>query len=166
MLQYNQTKTKIAEHAIIIPGAIVVGDTHVSDLANIWFNATVRGDMASITIGKGTNIQDNAVIHTDTNLPTTIGEYVTIGHSAIVHAATVKDHALIGMGSVILNGAVIEARAMVAAGTIVPPGKVVPEGMLALGNPMRIVRPLTAEEIDANHKNALRYIELARSYHE
>ena len=122
--------------------------------------------MAKITIGEGTNIQDNAVVHTDTMLPTAIGKYVTVGHSAIIHACTVKDHALIGMGSVILNKAVIGEYAMVAAGTLVPPGKVVPPKTLVMGSPMRIVRELSEEEIKANHKNALTYISLAQSYHD
>lgn len=162
---YKTLKPNISKEAVILPSAQVVGDTKIDKLASVWFNATVRGDMASITIEEGTNIQDNAVVHTDTNLPTFIGKYVTVGHSAIIHACTVKDHALIGMGSIILNKAVIGEYAMVAAGTLVPPGKVVPPRTLVMGSPMRIVRELTDEEIKANHENALTYIRLAGSYH-
>ena len=166
MIDYMNTKPNISSKAWIMPSAIVVGEVKIADLASIWFNVTVRGDMARIDIGEGTNIQDNAVIHTDTSLPTHIGKYVTVGHSAIVHAATVGVHALIVMRSVILNGAIIGEQAMVAAGTVVPPGKVVPPRTLVLGNPMRVIRELTESEIKANLNNAMTYIKLAGSYHE
>ncbi len=161
---YKNIKPNIASDAIILPTAVVVGDVTIDSKASVWFNATVRGDMARISIGEGTNIQDNAVVHTDTSLPTSIGKYVTVGHSAIIHAATVGDYALIGMGSVILNKAVIGEYAMVAAGTVVPPGKVVPPKSLALGNPMRIIRQLSESEIDSNLKNTLTYIKLSKEY--
>jgi len=161
---YKDILPKISEQAYIQPGAVVVGDVTIAAKANVWFNATIRGDMAAITIGEGTNIQDNAVVHTDTSLPTTIGNFVTVGHSAIIHAATVGDYALIGMGSIILNKAVIGEKAMVAAGTLVPPGKIVPARTLVMGNPMHIVRELTDAEIEANLKNTMTYIGLAGSY--
>lgn len=163
-MNYKNIKPNISKDAYILDSAVVVGDCTIHKFASVWFNTTVRGDMASIEIGEGTNIQDNAVVHTDTNLPTKIGKFVTVGHSAIIHAATVGDYALIGMGSVILNGAQIGDSAMVAAGTVVPPGKVVPPGMLALGNPMKIIRPLTEDELKANLKNAKTYIQLAEEY--
>lgn len=163
-MRYKDTLPNISTSAKIMEQATVIGDVDIADLANVWFHATVRGDMAPIKIGEGTNIQDNAVIHTDTSLPTFIGKYVTVGHSAIVHAATVEDDALIGMGSIILNGAVIGEGAMVAAGTLVPPGKKVPPKMLAMGSPMRLIRPLTEKEIEANRQNALKYIQLAKEY--
>ncbi|XFA98946.1 gamma carbonic anhydrase family protein [Candidatus Izemoplasma sp. B36] len=163
-MKYKNIEPNISDKAYIIGNAVVVGDTLIKEDSSIWFNATVRGDMAEIVIGKGTNIQDNAVVHTDTSKPTYIGDYVTVGHSAIIHAATVGDYALIGMGSVILNGAKIGKQAMVAAGTVVPPGKVVPDRMLALGNPMRIIRELTDAEIQKNLENAETYIRLAQSY--
>ncbi len=163
---YKNIKPNIDPQAILLPSAVVVGDVTLEAKANIWFNATVRGDMASIFIGEGTNIQDNAVVHTDTNLPTHIGKYVTVGHSAIIHAATVGDYALIGMGSIILNKAVIGEKAMVAAGTLVPPGKIVPPRTLVMGNPMRIVRELSDEEVEANRHNSLHYIDLSGQYHD
>ena len=163
-MKYKDMEPKISEKAFIIGNATVVGDTTIGENSSIWFNATVRGDMAKIVIGKGTNIQDNAVIHTDTSMPTIIGNNVTVGHSAIIHAATVGDNVLIGMGSVILNGAKVEKNAMVAAGTIVPPGKIVPEKTLGLGNPMRIIRQLKEDEIKKNIENAKTYINLAKDY--
>lgn len=161
---YKNIEPKISEAAYIMPQAVVVGDVTIGPQASVWFNATVRGDMASVSIGIGTNIQDNAVVHTDTALPTVIGDYVTVGHSAIIHAATVGNHALIGMGSIILNQATVGEFAMVAAGTVVPPGKTVPPRTLVLGNPMRIIRELTDAEIEANKRNAMTYIRLAESY--
>lgn len=161
---FNDIKPNISQKAFILESATVVGDVKIDAFASVWFNATVRGDMASIEIGEGTNIQDNAVVHTDTLKPTKIGKYVTVGHSAIIHAATVGDYALIGMGSIILNGATIGDFAMVAAGTLVPPGKTVPARTLVLGNPMRIIRVLTDEEIEANISNAKTYISLAKGY--
>ena len=152
------------DKTVINLGATITGDVEVGKDVNFWFNASVRGDMESITIGEGTNIQDNAVIHVNTNSPTAIGKFVTVGHSAIVHAATVKDYALIGMGSIILDKAVVEEYAMVAAGTVVPPGKIVPSRHLVMGNPMRIVRELSDEEVKANIDNALYYIALSKEY--
>lgn len=162
---YKNSKPKISKEAYILDSAQVVADVTIAPLANVWFNATVRGDMASIEIGEGTNIQDNAVVHTDTAKPTKIGKYVTVGHSAIIHAATVGDYALIGMGSIILNGAEVGECAMVGAGTLVPPGKKVPPRTLVIGNPMRILRELSEAEIEANKNNAQTYIKLAKEYH-
>jgi len=152
------------DKTVINLGATITGDVVIDKDVNLWFNVSVRGDMESITIGEGTNIQDNAVIHVNTNSPTAIGKFVTVGHSAIVHAATVKDYALIGMGSIILDKAVVEEYAMVAAGTVVPPGKIVPSRHLVMGNPMRIVRELSDEEVKANIDNALYYIALSKEY--
>ncbi|MDD3122363.1 MAG: gamma carbonic anhydrase family protein [Candidatus Izemoplasmatales bacterium] len=161
---YKDKIPNIQESAKIFDGAVVVGDVLIHESVSIWYNTTIRGDMARVEIGKYTNIQDNAVIHTNTNLPTIIGHSVTVGHSAIIHAATVKDHALIGMGSIILDGAVISEYAMVGAGCLVPPGKIVPPRTLVLGNPMRIVRELTDEEISNNNDNINHYLLLMKEY--
>lgn len=161
---YDHTHPDIDETVRVFPGAIIVGDVIIRKQVNIWFNAVVRGDMASIVIGENTNIQDQVVIHTNIDAPVRIGKNVTIGHSAIIHAATIHDDALIGMGSIILDKAVVETGAMVAAGTVVPPGKTVPSGMLAMGNPMRIVRELTQAEKDQNAANIAYYLHLAHSY--
>ncbi len=164
MLKYKGKVPALDKTAIVFPGAKIIGDVNIAKDVNVWFNATIRGDMAKIEILEGTNIQDNAVVHTDTDLPTHIGKFVTVGHSAIIHAATVKDYALIGMGSIILNGAKVGEYAMVGAGCLVPPGKVVPPRTLVVGNPMKIVRELTEDEINANINNAKVYIELSRNY--
>jgi carbonic anhydrase/acetyltransferase-like protein (isoleucine patch superfamily) len=163
-ISYNHTHPDIDDTARVFPGVIIVGDVTIHSQVNIWFNAVVRGDMASIEIGENTNIQDQVVIHTNIDAPVRIGKNVTIGHSAIIHAATILDDALIGMGAIILDKAVVESGAMVAAGTVVPPGKKVPSGMLAMGNPMRIVRELTQAEKDQNAANIAYYLNLANSY--
>ncbi len=156
----------MADSVIVFPGAAVIGDCSIGANVSVWFNASVRGDMDKIEILEGTNIQDNAVIHTNTDMPTYIGRYVTVGHSAIIHAAKINDYALIGMGSVILDGAEVGEYAMVGAGCVVPPGKKVPPRTLVVGNPMRIVRELSEAEMKANYHNAEVYIQLAKDYHD
>lgn len=162
-VKYLNFKEQIDETVVNL-GAVVIGDVVLKKDVNLWFNATVRGDMADVFIDEGTNIQDNVVVHTNTDTPTRVGKMVTVGHSAILHGCTVGDYALIGMGSVILDKAIVEDYAMVAAGTIVPPGKVVPARTLVMGNPMRIVRVLSEEEIQANIDNAKHYIKLSKEY--
>jgi carbonic anhydrase/acetyltransferase-like protein (isoleucine patch superfamily) len=162
-MKYKDIVPKIDKSAIILSGK-VIGDVTLKKDVNVWFNATIRGDMARVVIEEGTNIQDNAVVHTNTDIPTSIGKMVTVGHSAIIHACTVQDNALIGMGAIILDKAQVCEAAMVAAGTVVPPGKIVPPRTLVMGNPMRIVRELTEAEIEANIENARKYIKLAKEY--
>jgi len=152
---------RVHSKATVMSGVRMSGDVTIEEGVNIWFNASLRGDMAKIIVGKNTNIQDNAVIHTNTDMPTIIGSHITIGHGAIIHAATIHDHALIGMGAIILDGAIVEEYAMVGAGCLVPPGKVVPKNTLVVGNPMKIVRELTKEEIEANQKNVEVYLQMA-----
>jgi carbonic anhydrase/acetyltransferase-like protein (isoleucine patch superfamily) len=159
---YLDLKPRIAETAIVFPSAVIAGDVTLADGVNVWHNATIRGDMAPVTIGADTNVQDNAVIHTNDGLPTVIGARVTVGHGAIIHAATIGDDALVGMGSVILDGAVVGAGAMIGAGALVPPRKVIPPRALVVGNPMRIVRELTEDELSHNRRNVERYLELSR----
>ncbi|MFA5007041.1 MAG: gamma carbonic anhydrase family protein [Candidatus Izemoplasmatales bacterium] len=156
-------RPRIDPSAVAMPTAVVTGDVTIGADVSVWHHAVVRGDMAPVSIGSMTNVQDGAVIHTNTGLPTTIGARVTIGHLAIVHAATVEDDALVGMGAILLDGAIVGAGAMVAAGTVVPPRKVVPPGTLAIGNPMRIARDLTEAERAANRLNVEHYVALAKA---
>lgn len=138
----------------IAPNATVVGDVILKENANIWYGAVLRGDHGTITVGKGTNIQDNAVIHEET----TIGDFCTVGHGAIVHGCTVGDHCLIGMGAIILDGAVLGAHCMVGAGALVTGKTNAPAGSLLLGSPAKVVRPLTPEELASLEKSAADYI--------
>ena len=149
---------KIAESTFIAPGAIVLGDVTIGEDVGIWYHATIRGDKSTITIGKGSNIQDNAVVHVDTNYSVTIGENVTVGHGAIIHGCSIGDNTLVGMGAIVMNGAVIGNNCIVAAGALVTGGTVVPDNSLILGNPAKIKRPVTEEEI----RNAKEYVQEAR----
>ena len=136
----------------IAPSASVIGDVSIGEKSSVWYGAVLRGDVNSIRIGAQTNIQDNTVIHVaKTNVggvaaPTIIGDRVTVGHNAILHACTVKDDAFIGMGATVMDGAVVESGAMVAAGALVTPGTVVPTGQLWAGAPAKFMREMTAEE--------------------
>ena len=151
-------KPQIDEQAVVADGAVVLGDVTIEKNASVWYNAVIRGDVNSISIGEGTNIQDLAVLHVDADAPLSIGQNVTIGHGAILHGCTIKDQALIGMGAIVLNGAEIGKGSMIAAGALVPQNTVVPDGALHMGNPAKFRRMLTEEELTANLKNAANYI--------
>lgn len=152
----------IDPEAFIAEGAIVRGDVRIERNASIWYNAVLRGDVDSITVGEGSNIQDGCVVHVDRGCPVRIGRNVTVGHGAIVHGCTIGDGALIGMGAIILNGAVIGEGCIVGAGALVTQGKHIPAGMLVVGSPARTVRAVTPEEREHNLANAQLYIEEAR----
>ncbi len=145
-------------------GSVIKGDVDCGENVSIWYNATIRGDIESITIGDNTNIQDNVVIHVDVNYKTTIGDNVTVGHSAVLHGCTIGNNTVIGMGAIILNGAKIGNNCIVGAGTLITQNKEIPDGSLVYGNPAQIIRPLTEEEIKQNTANAQWYVEEAR-YH-
>lgn len=149
---------------LICPGAQVVGDVTLGDRASVWFNAVIRGDLAPVTVGAETNVQDGAVLHVDTGVPLCVGARVTVGHGAILHACTVGDGALIGMGAIVLSGAAVGEEALVGAGALVPEGKVIPPRCLALGVPARVVRELTPEEVERLGESAARYVALAARY--
>jgi carbonic anhydrase/acetyltransferase-like protein (isoleucine patch superfamily) len=155
----------LGQNVLIASGARIIGKVSAGDETSFWFNVVARGDVQSITIGQRTNIQDNTVIHvTSKTGPCTIGDDVTIGHQAILHACTVGDRVLVGMGSVILDGAVIGPDTMIGAGSLISPGKTYPEKHLILGSPARAVRPLSDKELDFLRLSALQYIETAMSY--
>lgn len=153
---------KLAESVFIAPGAIVLGDVTADRDVGIWYHATVRGDRAPIVIGKGSNIQDNCVVHVDKEHPVEIGEHVTIGHGAIIHGSRIGDNSLIGMGAILLNGCVIGKNCIVGAGALVTQNTVIPDNSLVLGNPGRIKRSVTPEEIAANRRNADFYVQEAK----
>ena len=142
----------------IAANATVVGDVRLGKDVGIWYGAVLRGDTDPITVGDGTNIQDNAILHAHT----VVGKNCTVGHAAIVHGCTVGDNCVIGMGSIILNGAVIGNDCIVGAGAVVTGKMNAPDGSLILGNPAKVVKPLTAEQIRANAHSAEHYIELAQ----
>lgn len=154
----------IGKQVFIARGAIVIGAVEIGDHASIWYNAVVRGDINRISIGEGTNVQDNVVLHLADDYPCVLGNYVTVGHSAIVHAATVRDESLIGMGAVVLDGAEIGAQCLIGAKTLIPPGKKIPEGSLVMGVPGKIIRTLDREERHSLKLWADKYVENARFY--
>lgn len=156
-------RPQIHETAFIAPGAVVLGNVTVGADVGIWYNAVVRGDRGSVEIGRGSNIQDNAVVHLDGGHPVVIGENVTVGHGAIVHGCTVGDNSLIGMGAIIMNGAQIGRNCIVGAGALVTQDAQVPDNSLVLGSPAKIKRSVTEAEIAKNLHNAGLYVEEARA---
>ncbi|HJJ99143.1 MAG TPA: gamma carbonic anhydrase family protein [Methanocorpusculum sp.] len=155
---------KNGERTFIAPNAMVTGDVTLGDDVTVLFGAVLRADMAPITIGNRSNVQDNAVIHESIGYSVNIGENVSIGHGAIIHGCTIKDDCLIGMGAIILNGAVIGRGSLIAAGALVSERKVIPDNSLVMGVPGKVIRELTPEEIARNRKNADTYVHVGRRY--
>ena len=145
-------------------GAVIVGDVTLAEDCSVWFNATLRGDTAPITIGPRTNVQEGAIFHADPGYPAMVGAGVTVGHGAIIHGAQIGDNTLIGMRAVVLNGAVIGENCIVGANALVTEGKVFPAGFLILGSPAKAVRPLTPEEIEGNRRAMETYVQRARAF--
>ncbi len=145
-------------------GAVVVGDVEIGEESSVWYQAVLRGDINRIVIGRGSNVQDGAVIHLERDRGTQVGEWVTIGHRAIVHACRIDDEVLIGMGSIVLDGAEIGARSIVGAGAVVTGGTKIPAGSLVLGMPGKAVRQLSLEEQASIRGWAERYVTLSRAY--
>lgn len=150
--------------AYVSPGAFLSGSVTLGARASIWPAASLRADIAPISIGEESNVQDNAVIHVATGMPAAIGRRVTIGHGAIVHACSVGDGTLVGMGAVILDGAVIGEHCLIGARTTILMGTVIPPGSMVIGTPGRIVRPLTEEEQSGLGSWADHYLVLASEY--
>jgi carbonic anhydrase/acetyltransferase-like protein (isoleucine patch superfamily) len=147
--------------AYIAESAVIAGDVSLGGGSSIWPNSTLRGDLASIVVGKRSNIQDGAVLHVALGLPCVIGEDVTVGHGAIVHGCRVGDACIVGMGSILLNGCEIGPESIVGAGSLVTEGRKFPPKSLLIGNPARLVRELSGEEVQKIRQTAASYIELA-----
>ncbi|WAC19941.1 gamma carbonic anhydrase family protein [Luteolibacter sp. SL250] len=154
----------IHESVFIAASADVVGRVTIAEESSVWYNATLRGDINEITIGPRSNIQDNVVIHLADDLGCHIGELVTVGHSAILHACVVKDEVLIGMGAIVLDGAVIGERSIVGAGALVTGGTIIPPGSLVLGSPAKVVRTLSPDEQAKVKHWAEKYVVNSRKY--
>lgn len=155
------TRVQPAGDVIVLEGARLVGNIAMQAGVNIWYNTVVRADMAPVTIGENTNVQDNSVLHVDTNNPLCVGKNVTIGHACIMHGCTVGDNTLIGMGSIVMDGAEIGANCIIGAGSLVTQNTKIPDGMMAFGRPAKAVRPLTEEEMAGNIHHAENYCKLA-----
>lgn len=154
----------MADSAWVADSAQVMGEVHVGADASIWFGTVVRGDTSSIHIGEGSNVQDASVLHADLGMPLVIGRHVTVGHQVMLHGCTIGDETLIGIGAIVLNGAKIGKNCLVGAGALVTEGKEFPDGSMILGSPARVVKPLTAEQIQSLRQSAQHYIDNARRF--
>ena len=148
----------------LAPNSIVVGDVLLGEDSSVWFNAVIRGDVAAIRIGKRTNVQDGVVIHCDTGEPNTIGDDVTIGHSAIIHGTSVGDGTLMGMGAKLLGRTVVGRECLIGAGAVLSPGTVVPDRSVVMGIPGRVVRPVSEKDLEYMRWLPAHYVELAKKY--
>lgn len=154
----------IHKNAFVAETAVVIGDVSIGEGSSIWYGTVLRGDIENIKIGKYSNIQDNSVVHTETDIPTIIGDYTVVGHNAIVHGCTIGNNCLIGMGAIILNNAVIGDNSIIGAGSIVTEGKLIPPNSLVIGIPGKVVRTVTEEEMGSIRNNAMRYNQLFEKY--
>ena len=148
----------------VAESADIIGDVTAEKNSSIWYNCTIRGDIAPIKIGKNSNIQDNSVIHVNHETPTIVGNNVTVGHRVLLHACTIEDGCLIGMGAIILDNSVIGSESIVGAGALVTMGKNFPPRSLILGSPAKTVRTLTEEEVESIRKNVASYVEISKEY--
>lgn len=155
---------KINVNSYIAENATIIGNVIISEDSSIWFGAVLRGDTDCIKIGKGSNVQENSVIHVDKNYPVNIGDNVTIGHNAIIHGCTIGDNSLIGMGAILLNGSKIGENTLIGAGTLITENKEIPSGVLVVGNPGKIVRNLREDEILYLKKAAKGYVAESKEY--
>ena len=154
----------IGQGVWVAPDANVIGKIVLEDGANVWFGATLRGDNEVVHVGRGTNIQEDVVCHTDMGFPLTIGADCTIGHKAMLHGCTIGDNTLVGIQSVILNNARIGRNSIVGAGTLIPEGKTYPDGVLIVGVPGKVVRELTPEQIERLKLQAAHYVQQAERH--
>ena len=171
IITFEGKTPEIHPTAFLAVSADIIGDVVLAEGVSVWNNATIRGDFNYIRIGKYTNVQDGCVIHIDSSRPdqpdfgpTIIGEYVTIGHGAIVHACTVEDACLIGMGAIVLDGAVIGKGSIIGAGALVPPHAKIPPFSMVLGTPGRVVKTLLEESLEDRLAHAKGYYEYANKY--
>ena len=162
--QLDDHTPDIHESAWIADSAQVMGAVSLHANTSVWFNAVIRGDTETITIGEGSNIQDLAVIHADNGLPVVVGKHVTVGHQVMLHGCTIGDESLIGIAAVVLNGARIGKNCVVGAGSVVTEGKEFPDGSMIMGTPAKVVRELTPEQIEGLRMSAKHYTQNAMRF--
>lgn len=161
---FSGISPSIHESAFIAASADVIGRVTLHEESSVWYNTTLRGDINEIVIGPRSNVQDNAVIHLSDDYGCYLGELVTVGHPAILHACTVKDEVLIGMGAIVLDGSVIGERSIIGAGALVTGGTIIPPGSLVLGSPAKVVRTLSLDEQSKVKSWAEKYVMGSRRY--
>ncbi|MGC4015737.1 MAG: gamma carbonic anhydrase family protein [Luteolibacter sp.] len=161
---YDGIRPSIPASAYVAASADVIGRVTLGEESSIWYHAVLRGDINEITIGPRSNIQDNVVVHLADDYGCHVGELVTVGHSAVIHACTIKDEVLVGMGAIILDGAVIGERSIIGAGALVTGGTVIPPGSLVIGSPAKVVRTLSLDEQSKVKSWAEKYVMVSRKY--
>jgi carbonic anhydrase/acetyltransferase-like protein (isoleucine patch superfamily) len=162
--QLDDLTPAVHETAWVADSAQVLGNVRLAEDSSVWFGVVIRGDMDAISVGRGTNIQDNSVLHADHGVPLTIGDHVSVGHQVMLHGCTIGDGSLIGIQAVILNGAKIGKNCLVGAGSLVTEGKEFPDNSMIFGSPAKAVRQLSAEQIEGLKMISDHYIENARRY--
>ena len=162
--QLDDLQPAIHDSAWVADSAAVMGNVTLSEDSSVWFGVVIRGDTETITVGKGSNIQDNSVLHADHGMPLVIGDNVTVGHQVMLHGCTIGDGSLIGIQAVVLNGAKIGKNCLVGAGALVTEGKEFPDGCMILGSPAKAVRQLSEAQIEGLKMSAQHYIDNARRY--
>lgn len=156
MLPFKGKYPSIHQNSIVFPGAVVMGDVELKEFASIWPNVSIRGDVNKVVVGRYSNVQDNSVLHVEDDRPCILGDYVTIGHNAVVHGSELEDHVLVGMGAIILSRCHIGRGSIIAAGAVVKEGSIIPPYSLVVGLPARIVR--TDESMfERIHNQAIKY---------
>jgi carbonic anhydrase/acetyltransferase-like protein (isoleucine patch superfamily) len=164
LYQLGERRVSAEGAHFIAPGAMLTGSVTLKADANVWFNAVIRGDVEPIVVGASSNIQDCAVLHTDAGCPLTIGDYVTVGHKAVLHGCEVGDNTLIGINAVVLSGARIGRNCIIGANALVTEGKVIPDNSMVLGSPGKVVRELSDDQVAGLRVSAEGYVERARWY--
>ena len=164
IITLKQKKLKIGKDVYIAESARIIGEVAIGGHSSIWPNAVLRADIEPIKIGKCSSIQDGVLIHVNWDLPAVVGDYVTVGHGAIIHGCKIANNCLIGMGAIILDGAEIKKNCLIGAGSLVPEGRKIPEGSLVLGVPGRVIRKLNQKEIKKLKDAAFEYLDFAKRF--
>ena len=162
--ELDGTQPRVADSAWVSDSAQVMGNVVLGEDRSVWFGTVIRGDTETITVGRGSNIQDASVLHADIGKPLTIGDNVTVGHQVMLHGCTIGDESLIGIGAIVLNGAKIGRHCLVGAGALVTEGKEFPDGSMIIGSPAKAVRQLTPEQIEGLKLSAQHYMDNARRF--
>ena len=164
LLPYKGVRPVIGSKVFVAENATVIGRVELADFSSVWFGAVLRGDIANIYIGKYSNVQDLTVIHVDTDIPTIVGDYVTIGHSAVIHGCKIGDYTLVGMGAVVLTGAEIGEGSVIGAGAVIKENEKIPPWSLVVGVPGKVVKTLSDESVEKLKEHAIRYYELSATF--